>query len=91
MAILAVIAQQPKSPATLGMAIAQNYPNNYLQIDGDAWLIAAKSSPQELCDKLGITNGQNGSAVVVTVGAYFGRANPNIWAWIKERWEAAGG
>jgi hypothetical protein len=60
-------------------------------IDGTAWLVAHSGSAQELSGKLGITDGSNGPGLVFEIGSYYGRANPDIWAWIKAKWEATSG
>jgi hypothetical protein len=88
MTIFVVIAQTPKNVEQLSKAIKESYPSDYLAIDDDAWLIAARSTPQEISDKLGVQGGGAGGALIVAISAYFGRANPNIWAWIKAKWEA---
>jgi hypothetical protein len=88
MAVLAVIAFAPKHVDKLAAAIEAAYPDNFMKVDDDAWLVSAKATPQEVSDKLGITTGVNGGGIVLAVSAYFGRATPNVWNWVKTKWEA---
>jgi hypothetical protein len=91
MTIFAVIPQPNVNSDKLGAAIAEAYPNdNYLLDGGHGWLVSAKGTPKQVSDALKITDGVSGAAVIVEVASYFGRANPNIWNWIKEKWESAG-
>ncbi len=50
--------------------------------------MAARGAAKEVSDTLGITDGAAGAALVFEVASYFGRANPNIWSWIKDNWDA---
>lgn len=88
MAIFAIIAQPGANAEKLPGAIARAYPSANLQLHEKAWLVAAKGTSKEVSDNLGVTDGSNGSAVILETQSYFGRANPNIWSWIKTQWEA---
>lgn len=88
MAIFAII-KQPGQADAIGDAIRMHYPMANYDLGGEAWLVAANTTALDLSEKLGITSGINGSAVVVEVASYFGRANPAIWSWIKANWEGA--
>lgn len=91
MAIFAIIPQpNPNHNTQLPIAIATNYPDKWAALDaGAGWLISAKGTPQEISEKLGITAGTSGSAVVIEIASYFGRANPSIWSWIRTNWESS--
>ncbi len=86
MAIFAII-KQPGTADNIAVAVHTQYANSNYTLGSDAWLVAAPSTASEVSDTLGITTGANGSAVVVEVASYFGRANPAIWSWIKANWE----
>ncbi|MGD0011362.1 MAG: hypothetical protein ABSE93_22835 [Terriglobia bacterium] len=81
--MLAVLAQD--NIGQIAQAIQANYPNDYYPLVSGQWLVVTTEGPKEFCDKLGITNGTTGSAVVVAFTNYFGRANPNIWEWITAK------
>ena len=86
MAIFAII-KQPGAADNIGLAILTHYAASCYVLSTEAWLVAAPSTASEVSDRLGITTGVSGSAVVVEVASYFGRANPAIWSWIKANWE----
>ena len=88
MAIFAVMPSLPRGE-NLGRTIEEKFKDaNYPMEGGHGWLVSANSRAQAISDSLGITDGTNGSAVVFEVAAYFGRANPALWNWIKLHWEA---
>jgi hypothetical protein len=91
MSIFAIISQSGGQPAQLESAIAQAYKDDFLAIGPGNWLIASEGTAKEVSDKLGISTGKVGSALVIEFAAYYGRANTNIWAWIKNKWEAKSG
>ena len=91
MAIFAIIGQPSADPQLLSTAIATEFPADNLPLQDRVWLVAFHGTPVDLSNKLGITDGQNGAAIVLSVGNYYGRTNPTIWDWIKEKWEATGG
>jgi hypothetical protein len=94
MAVFTVIAQPQAGAdaALLPNAIQSQFADNFLLIvPNHVWLVAHVGTVQDLSTKLGITDGANGAALVLEVASYFGRANPNIWTWIKTKWEATSG
>ena len=61
-------------------------------LDGGAgWLISAKATAKDVSDKLQITDGTSGAALIIEMASYFGRANRAIWTWIKNNLEAKDG
>ncbi len=53
-------------------------------VSADSWFLITKSAitTKEVCDALGITDGSNGSGVIVRVENYYGRADTEVWEWI---------
>lgn len=88
MTVFAVIAQEGFDREKLPAALEASFPNAVYKLDENAWLVPFKGSAEDLSDTLGVTTGENGGAIILEVASYFGRANPNIWAWIKTNWEA---
>lgn len=88
MAVFTVIAQPGANAGKLPAAIAQVFPNSHYALSNQAWLVAGAGSAQDISNKLGISEGENGNGIVLQISGYFGRSNPNIWAWIKENWES---
>ena len=91
MTIFAIIRQPGPNFERLGLAIAQTYPLHHYDLGNGAWLVAARGTAKDIADRLLITGGENGSAVVVEAASYYGRANPAIWTWIKANWEVGSG
>ncbi|WP_166141486.1 hypothetical protein [Methylosinus sp. RM1] len=88
MAVFAIIAQKNANAENLPSAIATQFPDDHLQLGNGVWLVAAKRTAKEVSDTLGVTDGSNGNAVIIEASTYYGRAGNNIWAWIKDKWEA---
>jgi hypothetical protein len=89
MTIFAIIAASESSK--VGAALENQFQGNYLQVGATDYLVAASpniaATAKDLSDKLGITDGTNGSALVLNVAGYYGRAIPNIWEWIAAKFQ----
>jgi sarcosine oxidase gamma subunit len=86
MAIFAIMA--PDENAALVGALESVYPNKYLRVGPGQWLVASQGTATDVSNALGISDGKSGPGIVVSVSGYFGRANMNIWDWIKANWVA---
>ena len=84
---LFVILGQGGDWSKLASAIQSTYPNDHLALAPGQWLIVSSGeTTMELSERLGITDGSAGSAVVIAgSGGYYGRANPGIWEWLRAR------
>jgi hypothetical protein len=79
----------PESLEKLGREIERLYPLNHTQIADRVWLVAGDATTKEVSDALGITDGEDGIAGLVTlVGGYFGRAPTGLWEWLKVKIES---
>jgi hypothetical protein len=80
----------PESVSTLAGNIAKTYSGRNRALPGKpAWLVADDATARDVSQKLGINAGEGGiSALVTTMADYFGRAEPELWSWIKVQWEA---
>ena len=86
MAIFLVIAQPNPNNSKLPAAIERAFPESYLKIADNAWLVSGAGPAKAVSDKLGISpDGASGGAIVSEVTDYYGRASTNIWAWIKAK------
>ena len=87
MALFVLISDQeyPK----LVSELQRLFPEDHFKIGVGEWLISAPATTtaKELSDSLGISEGTSGSGIVIRSGGYYGRANPEIWEWIKARLE----
>lgn len=91
MAIFAII-QQPGAPssANLPTAILTKYPVTNYAVGNGVWLVADSGTAVDVSNRIGVTPGEDaGSAMVLEIASYYGRANPAIWSWIKANWEGA--
>lgn len=87
MTLFAIIEQPGDNGTKLGGAIAATYPDSFYYLGDGAWLVSDSATAKDVSDKLSVTGGENGAAVVVEIASYFGRANPAIWSWMKAKWE----
>jgi len=90
MPVFAVVRQSIPSDA-LAQAITREFETGNYDLGNGSWLVAGAGTAKDIADKLGITpDGVTGTAVVIEAASYYGRANPAIWTWIKNHWEASG-
>jgi len=82
-----VIIPTTADTAKLADAItAKLGPNAYLLPRGE-WLASYEGTSQDLSNVLGISEGTNGTGLVMSISGYYGRAPTAIWEWIKARWK----
>ena len=90
MAIFAIILQPGANgehlPHSIATAVGEG---KFLKIADGSWLVSDRGTAQDLSGRIGITEDHAGSAVVLEIASYYGRANPAIWSWIKTNWEGA--
>lgn len=72
-------------------ALQKSFPDNHLEVTDGQFLVASQSTAMDVSNRLGITDGENGSAIVFSMGSYYGRASTNIWDWIKSKAESTNG
>lgn len=80
--ILFAVLSVPENVALDG-AIAATFGDNSFKLIPGQWLVAANTTSAEVSNRLGITDGRNGSGIVVAIASYYGRASSNIWEWMK--------
>jgi len=74
-------------PEALGPLIDKAYPDgDRFQLGHGQWLVADAGTAMDVSTKLGITSENSpSSAVVITMGGYFGRYVAPLWEWIKAK------
>jgi hypothetical protein len=72
-------------------ALVETFPNDHLEVDIGQFLVSSNLSAEAISEKLKITDGINGNAIVFAMGSYYGRASTNIWDWIKAKAEKSDG
>jgi hypothetical protein len=81
--MLAVLAAT--NPEDIDSILKEKYPLDHIAVSPGQWLVSSDLTAQQMSDLLGITNGENGSGVVLAFVSYYGRANPQIWEWIATK------
>lgn len=90
--ISAVIKQPGPNSEELAGAVVRHFPQQHYDVGNGTWLVAETGTASDVSTKLGITpEVASGSAVIMEVSSYYGRANPAIWTWVKANWEANNG
>ena len=87
MSIFMIVEVNSTPRDVLGKKIIETYPDEHYSLEGGNWLVSDSTTAKAISDKLGLTEGEAGSAVIVEAASYYGRANPAIWSWIKDKWE----
>jgi hypothetical protein len=72
----------PQDSPTLQTAMASAFPDNYLRVGPGQYLVASRGTAVDVSNALGITDGTNGTGIVLSTSAYYGRAGNNIWEWL---------
>jgi len=89
---MAIFLVVPTLPEFAGLkASIQNQQDKglikFFELPRGEFFVSFKGTSQELSDVLQITDGTSGSAIVSSVGSYYGRAGTNIWEWVQAHWE----
>ena len=87
MTLFAIIQQPGPNSEKLANAIGNAYPDAVYGLDGGAWIISDTATAKDVSDKIGISDGENGSGIILEIASYFGLANPAVWSWMKTKWE----
>lgn len=56
---------------------------DYHEVAADKAFINFSGTSTELSEKLGITDGSVGTAIVLLVTSYYGRAPKSVWEWVN--------
>lgn len=78
-------------PEAISQALKEKYPDDHYQVRSNEWLVSGTGTAKEISDRLGITGGDSGSAIVFSMGSYYGRSDKDIWDWIATKLEAGSG
>lgn len=86
MNIYVIIPTQP-THTKLDELIKKEFEGYNYHLPQGEWLVAFNGTSRELSDKLGISDGSNGSAIIVGISGYYGRASTDLWEWIRVKSE----
>jgi hypothetical protein len=63
------------------------YDESLYKLNDSAWLVSDNATSEEVSRKIGLSETGGLSGLVMSAGSYFGRASPNLWEWIKNKWD----
>ena len=81
MIVFAVLA--PEEDPRLATAISSHFKDNFLKLGPGLWFVAGDGTSVDVSNILGISTGDTGSVIVVSINSYYGRASTNTWEWLK--------
>jgi hypothetical protein len=93
MTIFAVLMPAPQPQ--IAAAIQAAYPDDHLSITDTQWLISGSGTAIDVTAKIGVYDSKNpekpagGSAIIIAMAAYYGRAPTPVWDWIKAKQESS--
>ncbi len=89
MSIFAVLSRT--SNPKLENRIVKEFPNDHYKLSTNQWLICSGGTSIDLSQKIGIVEsgktGDTGPALVLSVSGYYGSETPDLWEWVKAKWE----
>lgn len=88
MFVYLVITPTSPAPPAVESAVAKLFRDNFYKHSPHSWFVASKKTAKAISDELGFTEGKVGTGIVMALGDYYGRANRDMWAWIKTKLEA---
>jgi hypothetical protein len=89
MTIFAIL--RVSEPAKVKAALVENYRDDHIDLGASEWMVSDKGTAVDVSNKLKISEGENGIAIIVGVAGYYGRAPTPIWDWMKAKLEASNG
>jgi len=86
MSLFAVLL--PEENPKLVAAIEEKFSDHY-QVTPTQWIISVKGTAKQISDTLGVSGKEppTGEAVILTIAGYWGRADTNLWEWMKVKME----
>lgn len=88
MPIFAVIAKT--NADAVRQRVKEQFADSLYELKSDTWIIDVNTTSTDLADKLGIRNEPAiGSGLVVAMSGYAGRAENDLWEWLKVHWPKA--
>ncbi len=86
MSLFAVLL--PKENPELIRILKEKFPDHY-EINPTQWIISGKGTIKQVSDTLKISVKENpvGSAIVLGISGYWGRASSDLWDWMKVKLE----
>jgi hypothetical protein len=67
----------------LDASISDKFQNLSFKLASGEWFVSYDGTSRQLSDFIGITVPPNAPAIVLNFSGYWGRANPDVWEWLK--------
>ena len=73
--------------------LEQEFPGNHHYLAHGQWLVSTTGTARELSDRLDKASPEasHGSAMILRVSSYWGRAATDTWEWMHDRMQASNG
>lgn len=93
MSIFVVITRNP-NPG-LEAQIVREFPSDHYILSPNHWLVCSGGTSIELSERIGVTkgmppkagSGEHGPGLVFSISSYYGSETPDLWEWLKVKWE----
>jgi len=91
MTVFAILLPAPNPK--LADAIKAAYPDEWLALSDTQYLVSSAGTAMEVSTKVGIADPNDrqkpslGSAVIIAMSSYYGRAPTPVWEWVKTKLE----
>lgn len=83
-----VILSDPES-LRIGEAVQQIYGAESVNLAPGQWLVSSKDkkTTKEVLESIGAVGGKLGRVIAFAISGYNGFHRPDVWEWIKARWD----
>lgn len=88
MSILVVLS--PEQNDKIEALIKEKFSNDHYTIAPNQWLVSSSKTARQLAEEDLLVKDKEkgpGTIIVFAISGYWGRANPDIWKWIEDKWE----
>ena len=87
MAIYLVMAMKETQAPEMASQVERVFPeDSHYVVAPDKWFVSTEiSTARQVAEKLGIIGSKSVSGIVVSVGGYSGRAQPDVWEWLAAK------
>ncbi|MEW6598038.1 MAG: hypothetical protein AB1429_11150 [Pseudomonadota bacterium] len=88
MPLFVVIAK--RDPTAVREKVKEGFKDSFYELRSDTWIVDAPATSNEIADRVGIRGEPNvGTGLVVSINGYSGRAENDLWEWLKVHWPKA--
>jgi hypothetical protein len=75
-----------ENDAALAKAVQETYPNDHIKAWDGCWIVSDNNLiAKQVSEKIGVTGGSIGKAMVVAIAGYSGWAPKTVWEWLRVR------